>query len=232
MLSPRLRRLRHMLLILSLLGMGLWLAGSAIVGLAGTAIFVHEAVVVPGTVIDVRQKPFESWAETLGNGNLSWPGDVSYQPHVQFLLPGGHHVKHHDLVADNVDYDLGQQVSIISPPSRPGAARLYSWKILWGADCLRLGAGSLFTLVGYALLHLHRGKRPSAAPGKQKAPTKKAPVAKQTDSAPAKRPRQRKSPSGTPRRKKESPGSGEAAPRKPRRSRKKKAEEQTPELPL
>ncbi len=232
MASPRTRRLRNILLSLCLLGMGLWLAGTALWQLGRTAIYVHEAVVVPGTVIDVRQKPFESWSETLGQGNWSWPGDVSYQPHVRFMLPGGINAIRLDLEADNEDYRIGQEVSIISPPSQPGKAHLNRWKFLWGANCLRLGTGALFSLIGYALLRRLRGKRRAAA--------KSASTTSTSANTPARRKRKSASTaaeagSPTPRRRRKTQADAPAeapAPKKPRRSRRKKAQEQSPALPL
>ncbi len=237
MASPRTRRLRNYLLAFCLLGSGLWLSGTALCQLVRRAVFVHEAVVVTGTVIDVRQKPFEGWAETLGVGNLSWPGDVSYQPIVRFTLPGGIDAIRLDLEPDNVDYRTGQEVSIISPPSQPGKAHINRWKFLWGAACLRFGVGALLALIGYALLRRLRGHGKGRA-GTTKAPP--APARHEATSAPAKprTPRKRKSSAAadntsTPRRSKKAEGAAtESAPAKPRRSRKKKAQEQSPKLPF
>ncbi len=239
--SPRTRRIRNALLALGLLGCGLWFAGSALWQLGRTAMYVHESVVVTGTVIDVRQKPFENWAETLGKGNWSWPGDVSYQPIVSFSLPGGINAIRHDLEADNIDYKTGQEVRIISPPAQPGKAHLHRWKFLWGASCLRLGIGCLLALIGYVLWCRQRGKRPevatpqantrSAAPSKRQSPSSKAPPAQRrrqkssttTNDTPA--PRRRKKAEDTP------PGT-DAKPKKPRSPRKKKGELQQAELPF
>ncbi len=226
--APRTRRLRKLLLSLALLTLGLWMAGTALWQLGRRAVYVHEAVVVTGTVIDVRQKPFESWSETLGKGNWSLPGDVSYQPIVRFTLPGGIDAIRLDLEADNVDYRTGQEVSIISPPAQPGKAHINRWKFLWGASCLRLGAGSFLALIGYIMLRRLRGGHPAA--------TASAP-ARRAEATPAKPARRRKSTSGaegtTPRkRKKAETGPNAPAPKKPRRSKKKAAQEQTPQLPF
>ncbi len=164
MASARARHLRNTLLALALLGGGLWLAGSALWQLGRTAVFVHKSVVVTGTVIDVRQKPFESWSETLGNGNWSWPGDTSYQPIVRFTLPGNIDAIRLDLPADNEDYHTGQAISIISPPGQPGKALINRGKFLWGASCLRLGAGTILTLIGYAMWRRLRGNRAGNKP--------------------------------------------------------------------
>ncbi len=224
MASPKLRRLRNLLLAATLTGCGLWLTGAALWQLGKTAVFVHESVVVTGTVDDVRQRPFESWSETLGAGNWSMPGDISYQPMVTFLLPGGIHATRYDLPPDNEDYTTGESISIISPPDKPGKARINRWKFLWGASCLRLGVGVTLSLIGYGLLHRLRGKRPA----KPKAPEQAK------NSSPAKPPRKRKSTATAedkpaPRRRKKA--EGDPAPKKPR-SRKKKAAPQQGELPL
>ncbi len=233
MASARVRRLRNYLTALAALGLGLWLAGSALWQLARTAVFVHESVVVTGTVIDVRQKPFENWSETLGEGNWSMPGAPSYQPIVRFTLPGGINAIRLDLPADNADYQLGQDIRIISPPTQPGKARIYERKFLWGASTLRLMVGSLAALVGFILLRRLRGRRSEAtsapspalqsADAQRKTPSRRKSSA---NSAPA---------SGSRRKKKEASNSHDEAepPKKPRcRSRRKKAAGQSPELPL
>ncbi len=219
-------RLRYVALSLALLLLGLWLAGSSLWQLGKTAVFVHEAVVVPGIVVDVRQKPFETWSDTLGHGNLSMPGDVSYQPMVRFVLPGGISAFRGDLEADNRDYACGEQLEIISLPNDPSSARLDRWKFLWGASCLRLGAGALLTLIGYGLLRRLKGKRHPAP----------APAAKRATKASTKPARRRKSGDASStgsrrRRKAEDAPAADAVP-KPRRSRKKKAEPQQGELPI
>ncbi len=222
MASPHPRRLRKLLLSFCLLVCGLWLGGSALWQLGKTAIYVHESVVVTGTVIDVRQKPFESWAETLGTGNWSWPGDVSYQPIVRFTLPGGIDAIRLDLEADNADYDVGDAISIISPPTQPGKALINRWKFLWGASCLRLGIGTLLALMGYVLLKRLKG----SAPARSAKPTQQA----EAERRPARRSRGsrqagERNTSSTPRRRKKAESSGDA-PKKPRRSRRKKDGEQ------
>ncbi len=241
-MSPRLRRLRNAFLALALTGCGLWLAGGALWQAVQTAIYVHKSVVVTGTVIDVRQKPFESWSETLGKGNWSSPGDVSYQPIVSFQLPDGINAIRYDFAADNVDYRIGDGISIISPPGQPGKAHINRWKFLWGATCMQLGLGALLGLMGWYLLRRMRGKRPAqaASPAKAATPTPAANHKAANPPAPtaAKAPRKRKSASGTtpapstPRRRKKAASSSPAdTPKKPRRSRKKSDTEQM-ELPL
>ncbi len=236
MASPRLRRLRNYLLTLAILGLGLWLAGSALWQLGCTAVFVHESVVVTGTVTDMRRRPFESWAETLGRGNWSWPGDVSYQPTVRFTLPGGIDAIRIDMDLDNVDYETGQQVSIISPPGQPGKAHLNRWKFLWGASCLRLGVGGVLSLIGYALLRRLRSQRPAAPAPDRRHPTPARQAA--AEPAPPRTTRRRHSSgNGTTRRKKKAENTpaeptAKAPPKKPRRSRRKKSELQQAELPL
>ncbi len=236
MASPRIRRLRNYLISLATMALGLWLAGSALWQLARTAVFVHESVVVTGTVLDLRQKPFESWAETIGQGNWSMPGDISYQPIVRFTLPGDIDAIRLDLEADNEDYRIGDTISIISPPGQPGKARINRWKFLWGASCLRLTAGALLTLMGYGLWRRLRGRRPAApAPARAQKPAARQPEPEAK--APARRRKSASAEGGsTPRRRKKSESSSstqETAPKKPRRrSSKKKAAEQSPELPL
>ncbi len=226
MASPRTRRLRNLLLALATLGLGLWLAGNALWQLVQTAVFVHESIVVTGTVTDMRRKPFESWSETLGKGHWSMPGDASYQPTVRFTLPGGINAIRIDMDVDNVDYQKGQTISIISPPGKPGKARINRWKFLWAEPCLHLAAGTLLSLIGYGMLRrLRAGHMATAAPGRKAA----APRQARRKSGGS-----RSSTGSTPRRRKkaEAAPAATATSAKPRRSRKKKAEPQQAELPL
>lgn len=183
---------------------GYLLSAWALYRLAFTAMFVHECVVLPGVVTDVRQKPYEDSLEALVHGSGSCAGDTSYQPLVRFALPSGLVINRLMSDAGDKDYTIGQDISIITPELDPSGARINEWKYIWGTETLELGVGVLLVLVGYAL----RGTliRRKATRGKENTPTrrKNSPNGQKKSSAP----RRRKSSADTP------------APK--RRSRKKK----------
>jgi len=144
---------------------GLYCVGLALWNLSQTAIFAHEAILLQGTVADVRQSHFQSQIEPLAHGNLSWAGDVSYQPIVSFVMPGGIRIPAHSMPdLDNADYRIGQSVEVITMPHDPNQAHIHKWKFLWGGDCILLGAGALLGLIGR--LSLRR------SPAKRQAPTR------------------------------------------------------------
>ncbi len=226
-MKPPRHRLRYAAAALALLLLGLWLAATALWQLGKVAVFDYKAVVVPGQVVDVRQKPFEDWSETLGEGNLAMPGDVSYQPWVRFTLPGGISAFRADLPADTQDYAVGQMLDIICLPDNPASARLNKGKFLWGAGSLRLGAGVILTLIGSILLRRLKGRRPAA-------PAADAPKPKQQGKGKKKSPDAPKGGSPAPRRRKKAdiPATGDTAPKKKRSGSRKKKQAESPELPL
>lgn len=185
---------------------GYLLAAWALYQLAFTAMFVHECVVLPGVVTDVRQKPYEDSLQALVHGSGSCAGDVSYQPVVKFTLPSGLVINRLMSDAGDKDYTIGQPIEIITPELDPSGARINEWKYIWGTETLELGVGVLLVLLGYAL----RGtlRRRKATRGKENTPTRRqnSPNGQKKSSAP----RHRKSSADTP------------SPK--RRSRKKKEE--------
>lgn len=150
-------RQRWFLLLLFLLG--LCAAGNALRGLARTAIYVHEAILLPGEVVDVRQFPFPSAWEALSSGNLPWEAETAYQPIVRFVLPDGIVITRTMPDADNADYRCGEQVEVITPPHDPNQAHLHKWKFQWGGSCFLLTAGLL--LAGLSWPFLRRPLLPS-----------------------------------------------------------------------
>lgn len=130
---------------------GYLLSAWALYQLAFTAMFVHECVVLPGVVTDVRQKPYEDSLEALVHGSGSCAGDTSYQPLVRFALPSGLVINRLMSDAGDKDYTIGQDISIITPELDPSGARINEWKYIWGTETLELGIGVLLVLVGYAL---------------------------------------------------------------------------------
>lgn len=189
---------------------GFLLIAYALYHLAFTAMFVHESVVLPGVVTDVRQKPYEDSLQAIVHGCGSCAGDVSYQPVVRFTLPSGLVINRLMSDAGDKDYTIGQPIEIITPELDPSGARINEWKYIWGTETLELGAGVLLVLLGYALRGSLR-RRPAAANEEKPKPRRKntAAGAQKKTSTPS-------------RRRKSAPSSDSPAPK--RRSRKKKAE--------
>lgn len=212
---------------------GLYYGAIALWGLTNTLLYYHEAVVLPATVIDVRQRPFESYSEALKYGNMPWDGDISYRPILTFVMPAGIPIRSYtspDL--DNTDYQRGEQVEIITHPHDPNQAHVKKWKFLWGADFMLLAFAALIGVPSWFVLFPRKqrstGHKPASRPAQPK-PQPKAPAKAQpqprrapepeqstftleAEPAPAKKPR-------APRKKKEVDPD---APKKPRAPRKKK----------
>lgn len=195
---------------------GLLMTALALYHLAGTSMFVHEAVVVPAVVTDVVQKPYDDTMKALVHGSGSCPGDVSYQPLVRFNLPSGLVINRLMTDAGNDDYTIGQSLEIITHPLDPSGARIHQWKYIWGTETLELGVGVLLALAGFALrgtlLRRRAGRSREEAP-KTATDTPSRTKRKNTASAPRK--------SSAPRRKK---STSPDAPAPKRRSRRKKAD--------
>ena len=158
---------------------GVFYTLQALWGMCRTAMFMHESVVVPAIVTDIRQRTFESTTEALRHGNLSTAGDTAYQPIVAFRLPSGIGFNKFEInTPDNEPYTIGQQVELITYPYNPNvpehatwqpeAVRVYKAKFLWGGDALLL----LFSLTisGIAWLLLHRRAPRATAQQKSSAP--------------------------------------------------------------
>ena len=188
---------------------GFLLAAYALYHLAFMAMFVHESVVLPGVVTDVRQKHYDDSLQALVHGCGSAAGDVSYQPLVNFTLPSGLVINRLMSDAGNEDYTIGQSIEIITPELDPSGARINEWKYLWGTETLELGGGVLLVLIGDALRATLLRRPQSASTEKKQQPRRKN------------TPGSQKKPT-SPRRRK-SPASADSPPPQ-RRSRKKKAE--------
>ena len=130
---------------------GLLLVGWAVYQLVLTAMYVHESVVVTATVKDVVQRPFESTAEALTQGNLALGGSPSYQAIVHYTVPNGLVIDRMMTDADSEDYSIGQQLEVITPPLDPSQAHINKWKFIWAWECMQLGLGVILLLTGLVL---------------------------------------------------------------------------------
>ena len=192
---------------------GILISCVALYRLALMAMFVHQSVVVPGVVTDVRQKPYEAMLEALIHGSGAAVGDASYQPLVRFSLPSGMVINRLMTDAGSTDYTIGQPISIITPELDPSGARINECKYLWGTDTLELGVGALLVLVGFLLRgKLIRKQKKHTGETRQEQSRSRTRNASSSD--------RRKSTSSAPRRKKSTPAGD--APK--RRTRRKKAE--------
>lgn len=220
---------RRGIFILMLLA-GLYCLCLALWNLSNTLLYTHKAVVLPATVRDVRQRPFDSWTEALRYGNLPWEGDIAYKPILTVTMPNGIRIR--ALTApdlDNRDYQLGEQVELITHPYDPNQAHVNKWKFLWGADTMLLALGAVLVLPAWLVLFPRRRPatrktqpqpRTAQTPQPAKTQPRRAPepdlfslpteTAPQTPTSPKKR---------APRKKKEADPD---APKKPRAPRKKK----------
>lgn len=126
---------------------GLYAAGTALWRLGASAVFVHEAVVLPGVVVDVRERPFEDFWEAMTHGNLPWEGAVAHQPYVRYEFAGLSRVDDSLPDLDNRDYDRGQQVEVILHPQKPHERHLNKAKFIWGCHLMQLGLGLLMLLL-------------------------------------------------------------------------------------
>lgn len=135
---------------------GLYCTALALWHLSHTAIYIHQAITLPGVVADVRQSHFNTQLQPLRHGNLSWMGDVSYQPIVAFDMPGGIHIKRRNMPdLDNEDYQLGQSVEVITLPHDPNQSHINKWKFLWGGDCLLLLFGIILALPAWLFIRYY-----------------------------------------------------------------------------
>lgn len=154
--------LRRNALLLAALLLGAYGIGSSLWELGKTAFYVHQAIVLPGVVTDVRQRPFETQAEAWEHGNLCAADATAYQPFVSFTLPAGITINKAMPDLDCDDYSLHQAVEIITHPHDPNQAHIYKAKFLCGWSLMKLVGGSLIFLPAILLLHKRRKhKRPA-----------------------------------------------------------------------
>ena len=215
---------------------GLYCTGLALWNLGCTALYHHKAVILPATVCDVRQRPFESWSEALRYGNLPWDGDIAYKPILAVTMPNGIRIRALTLPdLDNQDYRMGEQVELITHPYDPNQAHVHKWKFLWGADTMLLGLGALLAVPSWFILFPRRKRK--GAPAPKRAPREQQRPARQQQRRP--QPAQHEEPftlaNDTPEpRKPRAPRQKKAAysdaPAKPRAPRKKK--ETDPNAPV
>lgn len=175
-----------------LIATGMLLSLFALYKLLGTAMYVHESVIVSATVTDVRQQPFESTCQALQNGNWAVGGSTSYQAIVRYTVPNGLVINRMMTDYDDTDYQIGDEVQVITPELDPSQAHVYKWKFIWGWECMQMGSGVLLLLLG---LLLRERPKVSAAPtapkgkrktggtrtGKSGAPRKRTPRKKKQD---------------------------------------------------
>ncbi|MBQ5665577.1 MAG: hypothetical protein IIV41_06915, partial [Akkermansia sp.] len=75
----------------------------------------------------------------------------SYQPIVRYTVPNGLVISRLMTDADDTDYNIGEQIQVITPELDPSQAHIYKWKFIWGWECMQLGGGILLLLLWLAL---------------------------------------------------------------------------------
>lgn len=171
--------LRRYVLLLAALLLGAYSIGTALWELGKTAIYAHKAVVLPGVVTDVRQRPFETQTEAWEHGNLCAADATAYQPFVTFTLPAGITINKTMPDLDCDDYTLHQAVEIITHPHDPNQAHIYKAKFLCGWSLMKLVGGGVLFLP--AVLILRKRRKRNRIPQKAhpasalSQPSKKAP---------------------------------------------------------
>ncbi len=154
---------RKYALLYTALILGALAVASALWELGHTAFYVHKAIILPGIVTDVRQRPFESLSEALTHGNLCPADATAYQAFASFTLPAGITINKCMPDLDCDDYALHQAVEIITHPHDPNQAHIYKAKFLCGWALMKLSGGLLLFLPAAFILR-NRYKRPSHSP--------------------------------------------------------------------
>ncbi len=220
--------IKRRLIFVVMLVTALYFGCLAIRNLSNTLLYVHEAVTLPATVRDMRQRPFESFTEALSYGNLPWDGDIAYTPILSFTMPAGIPIHAHvarDL--DNTDYKIGEQVEIITHPYDSNQAHINKWKFLWGADCMRLLLALLLGVPAWLVL-FPRKRRKATTKAKRQASSQNSTSRQQQTAERAPRKKQSSastSSSSAPRAPRKKKQQSSESPEKPRRSRRKKADD-------
>ena len=133
---------------LATLGIGLYLALSALGTMFINAIYIKESYTVTATVDDVRQSPFASIGTAFSYGYIDWGGSTAYRPIVSFTLADKSRVGLvlPDLSAD--DYERGSIIDVRVPRDDWKKAREYRARFFWGAPALKLLLGLLCAWCG------------------------------------------------------------------------------------
>lgn len=163
--------LRRYTLPIATLLLGGYCVASALWELGNTALYVHRAIVLPGTVTDVRQRPFESYTEAWAYGNICSAESTAYQPYITFTLPAGITINKAMPDLDCDDYALNQTVDIITHPHDPNQVHVYKAKFLCGWSLMKLGVGALLILPFIILRSKRRKRKQSGAKPSASAPT-------------------------------------------------------------
>lgn len=206
--------LRRWVLPLAMVVLGLFMVGKSLWQLGCTAFYLQRAEVIPATVTDVRQRPFESMTEALEYGNMPWGGEIAYRPSVRFTMPSGIVINKTMPDWDNDDYRTGEEIRIVTPPHDSNGAHVYKAKFLCGRSLATLVVGVFSFLFGWYVLRRRRRRR---APLRQRKAAAAPPVVLQQSELLPAAPRKKRS--------RRSAASADGnAPRAPRKPRKKKTD--------
>lgn len=167
-MTPLKKKILRVLLFLAATGAGCYYTAIGLYKLSQAAIFAHESIVLPATVVDMRVCPFESMEQQLDHGNLPWDGEISYRPTITFNMPGTVPIPVTTPVndLDNKDYRTGDQIEIATLPNDPNSFRLNQWKFIWGRNLPEFLLGMLLLTPAIWLLISRKCKKNSKAPRK------------------------------------------------------------------
>lgn len=179
-MTGRKRKALRILLIICLIAGAAYGTLTSLRGLCLSAMYVHETVPITGAIIDIRQRPFESFAEALNAGNLSWGGDMAYFPIVSFAFENGAYIHRLALtVPDNEPCRIGDAIELRTYPYNPTTPDSTPWRpegvqpnrasYLWGRHALYLFASLICGAIAWLMIRKPRAKTAPAKP-KQKAP--------------------------------------------------------------
>ncbi|BAY63050.1 hypothetical protein NIES22_31270 [Calothrix brevissima NIES-22] len=125
-------------------GMGTLCSVIGVVDALNTRSFMASSIQTQGTVVDVVRRSSRD-----NKGRISY----FYYPVVKFTPASGEEtIFESDTGSNPPSYSQGQSINILYNPQQPNAARENSWFTLWGFPAIFTGIGSIFVVVGGALL--------------------------------------------------------------------------------
>lgn len=126
--------------IFLLSGVGLLIGG--FVSAATTRAFLGQAVETRGEVVALEEEPPTESGEA-----------VMYRPVITYALPSGQKVRFKSKVCSNpAPYAIGDKIVVLYVRERPDQARIRSFRSLWLLSLILLGLGTVFAVLGAALL--------------------------------------------------------------------------------
>ena len=115
-----------------------------------TSTFLEDAVSTEGTVIELLRVYSDSDSGT----------SITYKPVVEFLDKNGSDFEFTSSSSSNPpSYSIGEKVEVLYNPTSPNKAKIKGFFSLWGAATIVGGLGTVFFLIGGAILIFSRNKK-------------------------------------------------------------------------